>query len=103
MLCSVALRSGLKVLGDDFIGRVLAAATAATDRKLALHLEQRARATINGIADLAVTHCVADAYVHVGPSNRQSPPRAALNETMVIANKNDCQLHRLRIIANAGS
>ena len=78
MLCSVALRSGLKVLGDDFMGRVLAAATAATDRKLALHLEQRARTTINGIANLAVTHCVADAYVHVGPQFVSRRPKRLL-------------------------
>jgi hypothetical protein len=64
---SFALRASQELFGDDLAGRILAAATAASDGKLALHLEQSAGALIDDLADLAVTHCVADAYVHVAP------------------------------------
>jgi hypothetical protein len=57
------------MLRHDLAGGVFAAATASPDGKLALHLEQRARAVIDGIANLTVTYCVADAHVHVSPSS----------------------------------
>jgi hypothetical protein len=60
------------VLRHDLAGGVFAAAAAAADGKLALHFEQGARAVIDGIANLAVTHCVADANVHGGPSSNPS-------------------------------
>lgn len=65
---SLALRAGLEVLGDDLVSSVLATSTAAADRKLALHFEQGPRALVDALADLAVTHCVADANVHLVPS-----------------------------------
>jgi len=76
-LGSGSLRAGQKVLGDDFAGSVLAAATATTDRQLALNFEQRSGAVIDGIADLTITHGVADAHVHVGPYAHSRPPKAA--------------------------
>ena len=59
----------LEMFGDDFAGGVFAAAAAAPDGKLALHFEQGARAMIDGIANLTVTYCVANAHVHVSPSS----------------------------------
>jgi hypothetical protein len=57
------------MVGDDLAGGVFAATAAAPDRKLALHFEQGPRAMIDGIANLTVTYCVADAHVHVSPSS----------------------------------
>ena len=65
-----ALSPTLEMLGDDLAGGVFAAAAAAPDGKLALHFEQGARAMIDGIANLTVTYCVADAYVHGSPSSK---------------------------------
>jgi hypothetical protein len=64
---SVALCAILKLLGNDFAGGVFATAAAGSDRKLALHFKQGARTVIHGIADLTITHCVADADVHLQP------------------------------------
>ena len=64
-----ALSPTLEMLGDDLAGGVFAAAAAAADGKLALHFEQGARAMVDGIADLTVTYCVADAHVHGSPSS----------------------------------
>ena len=64
----------LEMFGDDLAGGVFAAAAAAPDRKLALHLEQGPRAMIDGIANLTVTYCVADAHVHVSPSSIPGRP-----------------------------
>jgi hypothetical protein len=55
------------MLGNDLAGGILAAAAATADGELALHFEQRARAVVDGFANLAVTYRVADAYIHVGP------------------------------------
>jgi hypothetical protein len=57
------------MLGDDLAGGVFAPAAAAADGKLALHFEQGARAVVDGIANLTVTYCVADAHVHGSPSS----------------------------------
>ena len=68
----------LEMLGDDLARGVFAAAAAATDGKLALHFEQGARAMIDGIANLTVTYCVADAHVHVSQplfDSRTAPKR----------------------------
>jgi hypothetical protein len=82
------------VLRDDFAGGVFAAATAGADRELALDLEQRPGAVVDGISNLAITYCVADTNVHVQPLF--SPAAAAASHGVnIIANKNDCQLHRL--------
>jgi hypothetical protein len=70
-----ALGARLQVLGDDLAGGIFAAATAGADRKLALHLEQGAGPVIDGIANLTVTYCVADANVHLSPSSIQPPQR----------------------------
>src|SRR5580704_554395 len=67
-----ALSPILEMFGDDFAGGVFAAAAAAPDGKLALHFEQGARAMIDGIANLTVTDCVADAHVHGSPSSKSS-------------------------------
>jgi hypothetical protein len=64
------------MLGDDLASGVFAAAAAAADRKLALHFEQGARAMIDGIANLTVTYCVADAHVHGSPSSKSRSPKA---------------------------
>ena len=61
-----ALSPTLEMFGDDLAGGVFAAAAAAPDGKLALHLEQGPGATIYGLTNLTVTHCVADAHVHRG-------------------------------------
>jgi hypothetical protein len=57
------------MLRDDLAGGFFAATTAAADGKLALHFEQGARPMIDGIANLTVTYCVANAHVHVSPSS----------------------------------
>jgi hypothetical protein len=75
---SGALRAILKMLRDHLAGGVFAAAAASPDGKLALHFEQGARAVIDGIADLAVTYCVANAHVHVSQplfDSRTAPKR----------------------------
>jgi hypothetical protein len=64
-----ALRPIQKMLRDDLAGGFFAATTAAADGKLALHFEQGARAVVDGIANLTVTYCVADAHVHGSPSS----------------------------------
>jgi hypothetical protein len=69
-----ALRARLEVLGDNLAGRVFTAATAGANWKLALDFEQGARAVVNGIANLTVTHCVADADIHRS-APRQSQPQ----------------------------
>jgi hypothetical protein len=66
-LGGVALVAGQEVFGDDLAGGIGAAAAAAPDRQLALNLEERAGTMIHGFADLAITHCMADAYVHLKP------------------------------------
>jgi hypothetical protein len=63
---SLALRAGLDVLGHDLACGVLASTATASDRKLALHFEQGPGALVDALANLAVTHCVADAHVHIG-------------------------------------
>ena len=62
------MRTNLQLFRDNLAGGVLAAATAAPDRKLALHLKQGARAAVDGLANLTITYGVADANVHVSPS-----------------------------------
>jgi hypothetical protein len=57
------------VLRDDLAGGIFATATAGAHGKLALHFEEGARAVVNGIANLTVTYCVADADVHLSPSS----------------------------------
>jgi hypothetical protein len=89
-----ALCARQEVLGDDLAGGIFAAATASANGKLALHFEQGARAVVNGITNLTVTYCVADAYVHLGPSSIPAAT-AASHGVHTIANKNDCQLHRV--------
>ena len=64
---SVALRAILKLLGNDFAGGVFTTAAAGADRKLALHFKQGAGTVVHGVADLTITHCVADADVHPQP------------------------------------
>jgi hypothetical protein len=96
-LRSAALRSGAlsarqEMLGDDLASGVLAAAAAGAHRELALHFKQRARAMVDGIANLTVTYCIADANVHLSPSSTQAAG-AALMRMNAIPNKNDCQLH----------
>jgi hypothetical protein len=56
------------MLGDDLACSIFTAAATAANRKLALHFEQGARTVVNGIADLAITHRVTDANVHLSPS-----------------------------------
>src|ERR1700704_1057038 len=90
-----ALCARQEVLGDNLAGGIFAATTASANGKLALHFEQGARAVVNGIANLTVTYCVADADVHLSPSSIPAAA-AASNEAYTIANKNDCQLHRDR-------
>jgi hypothetical protein len=64
---SVALRAILELFGDDLARGVFTPAAAGTDRELALHFKQRASTVIHGVADLTITHCIADAYVHLKP------------------------------------
>ncbi len=74
-----ALRAILEVFRDDLAGGVFAASAAATDGKLALHFEQRACAVVDGITNLAVTYCVANAHVHVSPSSIPVPPESGIS------------------------
>jgi hypothetical protein len=83
-----------ELLRDDLARYVLAAAAAAAHWELALHFKERARALIDALPDLTVTYGVADADVHsLSPSLLASPWGAPNSRVMVIANKNDCQLH----------
>jgi hypothetical protein len=66
------------MLGDDLAGGFFTATAAAADGKLALHFEQGPRAMIDGIANLTVTYCVADAHVHVSPSSIPGHPQRPL-------------------------
>ncbi len=81
------------MLGDDLAGGIFTATAAGTDGKLALHFEEGACAVIDGIANLTVTYCVADADVHLSPSSIPAAG-AASHGLYTSANKNDCQLHR---------
>ena len=67
---SSTLQTILEVFGNDLARGVFAPTTATSDGQLALHFEQRARAVIDGIANLTVTYCVADAHVHGSPSSK---------------------------------
>jgi hypothetical protein len=71
----VALRAGQQVFGDDLPRGVFAAAAAAADGQLALHIEKRAGAMIDRFADLTIADCMADAYVHVGPLEAKAAGR----------------------------
>jgi hypothetical protein len=75
---SGTLRPIQEVFGNDLARGVFAPAAATSDGQLALHFEQRARAVIDGIANLTVTYCVADANVHVSPSSIPRPPQRPL-------------------------
>jgi hypothetical protein len=63
----VSLRAILELLGDHLAGGIFAPTTASPDGKLALHFKQRASPVVDGVADLTITDCVADAYVHLQP------------------------------------
>lgn len=63
----VALSPILKLLGNDLTGGVFTTAAAGADGELALHFKQRAGPVIHGIADLTITHSIADAHVHPQP------------------------------------
>jgi hypothetical protein len=75
---SVTLRAILKLLGNDFAGGVFATAAAGADRKLALHFKQGAGTEVHGVADLTITHCVADADVHLQPLQSIEPVDGSL-------------------------
>jgi hypothetical protein len=55
------------MLVDDPGRGVLTRATAAADRQGALYVEERARAAVDGLPNLAVRHCMTNANVHPGP------------------------------------
>ncbi len=63
-----ALRAKLQLFRDNLAGGILAAAAAAADRKLTLNFEQGAGAVVDGLANLTITYCMADANVHLSPS-----------------------------------
>jgi hypothetical protein len=73
---SVALRPILELLGNDFGGHVFATAAASAHRKLALHFKQGASTVIHGVADLTITHCMANAYVHLQPLTHRAIGKA---------------------------
>ena len=49
---------------NNFSRRILAAATAAGDRQVPLHLGQRIRTAIDNVADLAIANGVTQTNVH---------------------------------------
>jgi hypothetical protein len=81
------------LLVNDLASRFLAAAAAAADRQTALNVKERRRPTLDLLANIAIGDGMADADVH-GKSSRK---RTQVGERILIANKNDCQLQRLRL------
>jgi len=57
-----------QLLIDDRLCGLCAAATAAADRKLVLHVKQRTRTAIDTLADVFISHGMAYADVHQSPS-----------------------------------